>query len=263
MSMRSHDVVMGRSVAGKDVTLDIFAPNHLLITGATRSGKSAQLYAILAQCKGLPVRVCGIDPSGIVFAALGDALGGDGWRVKTTRSPERCITVLHEIVAEMDRRIDDLLASVQDKIEDYTDEKPLLLVVFEEYPGLLAALASIDSANSARGKDRAELQLRSAVQRLALEGAKVGVKLVLLAQRADANLLTGVLRAQLTARMSFRQDADGLRMLHEGIEPEQIERMTSFSPGVGYVEIAGSMELTQYRADYIDYTRFAKLYGEA
>ena len=129
--MRTHDVVLGRDTAGCDVRLDVFAPNHLLLTGATRSGKSAQLYAILAQCKGLPVRVCGIDPSGIVFAALGDALGGDGWRVKTTRSPERCITVLHEIVAEMDRRIDDLLASVQDKIEEYTDEKPLLLVVFE------------------------------------------------------------------------------------------------------------------------------------
>ncbi len=261
MSMRSHDVIMGRSVAGQDVKLDIFAPNHLLITGATRSGKSAQLYALLAQCRDLPVVCTGIDPSGIVFAGLGDGLGGEKLRVMTTRDPERCIATLDEIVSMMDKRINGLLEKRIDKIDEYDEATPLMLVVFEEYPGLLAAFNAIDASNNARGKDRVELKLKSAVQRLALEGAKAGIKLVLLAQRADASLLTGVLRSQLTARFSFRQDSDGLRMLHEEITPAQIEKMTHFQPGMGYVEIAGTTPITQYRADFIDYSDFVHVFS--
>lgn len=258
--MRSHDVIMGRSVAGQNVTLDIFAPNHLLLTGATRSGKSAQLYALLAQCRDLPVICTGIDPSGIVFAGLGDGLGGEKLRVMTTRDPERCIATLDAIVSMMDRRISVLLEKRIDKIEEYDEDMPLVLVVFEEYPGLLAAFNAIDASNNARGKDRVELKLKSSVQRLALEGAKAGIKLILLAQRADASLLTGVLRSQLTARFSFRQDSDGLRMLHEEITPTQIEKMTHFLPGMGYVEIAGTTPITQYRADFIDYHDFVEVF---
>ncbi|RYQ33957.1 hypothetical protein, partial [Bifidobacterium pseudolongum] len=164
-------------------------------------------------------------------------------------------------VSMMDKRITGLLEQRIDKIEAYDENTPLILVVFEEYPGLLAAFGAIDAANGARGKDRVELKLKSAVQRLALEGAKAGVKLVLLAQRADASLLTGVLRSQLTARFSFRQDSDGLRMLHEEITPAQINTMTHFLPGMGYVEIAGTTPITQYRADFIGYQDFVRVFS--
>lgn len=258
--MRQQEIILGRAVSGRDITLDLCAPHHLLITGSTRSGKSAQLYEILAQCKGLPVQIAGIDPSGIVFAALGDSLGG-GLRVLTLRDAQRCIDVMTEILAEMDNRIDGLLEQRHDKIDDYTEQTPLMLVVMEEYPGLLAALSAIDTANGSRGKDKAETQIKAAVQRIAMEGAKVGIRLVLLAQRADAVILGGALRAQLTARLTFRTDADGARMLHESIEPEQIEAMARFSPGVGYIEVAGVQELEQYRADYISYADLVRLFS--
>lgn len=69
-------IILGRDIAGRDITLDPYSAAHILLTGNTRSGKSVQLYGMLAQLKGEPVKVCGIDPSGIVFNALGENLGG-------------------------------------------------------------------------------------------------------------------------------------------------------------------------------------------
>lgn len=252
---------LGRSPSGRDIFLDPAAATHALFSGRTRSGKSVQVYTALYGLHGQPVRVAGIDPSGVLFGALGEGLGGSAWRVKTLRDPQRVIDVMAEIVAEMDRRIDLLLAERQDKFSQFSEGFPLIIVVMEEYPGLLSALQSIDQASGARGADRAEMRVRAAIQRLALEGAKVGVRLWLVAQRADAQLLTGVLRGQLTARFSFSQDDDGLRMLHEGITPEQIEAAADFLPGQGFAEIWGELPLTTYRADLCDYADLAARYA--
>lgn len=244
-------------MTGQALRLDPFQPRHLLLTGATRSGKSTQLYGMLVQLRGLPVRVCGIDPSGVLFNGLSGGLGGDEWRVMTLRDPDRVGSVITAIVGEMDRRIDLLLSLRRDNLDCFDASMPLLVIVFEEYPGLLAALAAIDQASGAKPAQRVEIHVRAAVQRLALEGAKVGIRLWLVAQRADASLLTGVLRSQLTQRLSFRQDAEGLRMLHPAITPEQIEDASRFVPGTAFAEFDGGLSLTRYRADYIDYDRFA------
>lgn len=251
---------LGRTKTGGDVTLPLSSSGHLLLTGRTRTGKSTQLYGMLAQLRGQPVRVCGIDPSGIVFNALGNELGGDGWRAATLRDPTRVERVMADVVAEMDRRIDMLLHERRDKFSSFSSDMPLLIVVFEEFPGTLAALAAIDQANGAKTSSRIELHVRAAVQRLALEGSKVGVKLWVVAQRADAQILTGVLRSQLTTRLSFNQDADGLRMLHEEITPDQIQAAQRFEPGQAYAEIAGVLPLTYYRADYIGYDELVDLF---
>lgn len=254
-------ITLGRDIAGQDILFDPFAAAHTLLTGNTRSGKSVQLYGMLAQLDGLPVKVCGIDPSGIVFNALGDKLGGSDWRVSTLKDPEKTVSVMGGIVAEMDSRIKQLLQNRLDKITEFSPEKPALIVVLEEYPGTLSALHSLDQASGVKVAERSETKVRAAIQRLALEGAKAGIFLWLVAQRADASLLTGVLRSQLTQRFSFRQDADGLRMLHEGLEPEDIERAASFIPGQAFAEMAGTLPLTQYRADVITYEEFSNVFS--
>lgn len=255
-------VRLGRAAGGSDVLLDPLAVAHTLFTGRTRSGKSVQVYGALAQLKGLPVQVCGIDPTGILFNALGEDLGGSTWRVSTLRDPERARDVMGAIVEEMDRRIIELLQQRRDKFTRFTTEFPALIVLLEEYPGTLAALQALDQASGAKVVDRVETRIRAAIQRLALEGAKVGVFLWIVAQRADASLLTGVLRSQLTQRFSFSQDADGLRMLHEAITPEQIEAAQTFLPGQAFAEIAGSLPVTQYRADLIDYPELVEIFTD-
>lgn len=256
-------MILGRTATGANVELDPFAAAHTLVTGRTRSGKSVQVYGMLAQLRGLPVQLAGIDPTGILFNAVGPALGGDSLRVLTLRESERAAEVMGELVNEMDGRISKLLERRLDKFDrpHFSSDFPLLVVLLEEWPGTLAALASADVASGAKAAARVESRIRAAVQRLALEGAKVGVRLWIVAQRADASLLTGVLRSQLTQRLSFAQDDDGLRMLHEGITPEDISAAQRFLPGQAFAEMAGVLPRTQYRADSITYAQLVACMG--
>lgn len=50
-------------------------------------------------------------------------------------------------------------------------------------------------------------------------------------------------------------------MLHEGLEPQEIERAQAFSPGQAFAEMAGTLPLTQYRADVIDYQDFSDVFS--
>lgn len=259
------DLIIGRSITGEDLLLDPFEPGHALFTGRTRSGKSSLVYTLLAQLKDKPVQLCGIDPTGILFNAIGkNGLGGDALRVLTVSDSVRVLDVMNKLLAELDKRIKDLLAAGKDKLNasDFSPDFPLLIVLFEEYPGTLTALQALDQASGAKVADRIETKVKAAVQRLALEGAKVGVRVWMISQRADASLLTGVLRSQLTQRFSFALDDDGLRMIHEGIKPEQIEQADRFLPGQGFIEMAGQLRLTRFRADFTSYEGLAKIYAD-
>jgi len=219
---------------------------------------------MLAQLRGQPVQLCGIDPTGILFNAIGPAgLGGDSLRCLTLRDPGNARDVVLALVAEMDNRIGQLLAEGRDRFTVFDGTLPLLIVVLEEYPGILAALSALDAASGAKASDRIETQIRAAVQRLALEGAKVGLRLWLVAQRADASLLTGVLRGQLTQRLTFSTDDDGLRMLHEGITADQVQKSATFLAGQAWAEFHGVMPLTMFRADFLDYSGLTKAFGRS
>lgn len=257
-------VTLGRNPSGKNIEMDPFDPAHSVISGRTRSGKTVQVYGMLSQLRDYPVRVCGVDPSGVLFNALGNGLGGDAWRVMTLNDPARVDQVMSEIVAEMQSRIELLLSRHVDKFEkeDFSGEFPLLIVLMEEYPGTLSVLAAVDAASGAKVGERLEPKLRARIQRLALEGAKVGVRLWVVSQRADASLLSGVLRSQLTTRLSFAQDDDGLRMLHEGITPEEIQLAQRFVPGQAFAEMAGVLPRTAYRADLIDYAELVAVMSD-
>lgn len=261
---------LGRTPDDKNIYLNPFDNQHIILTGRTRSGKSVALYNLLAQMRDKPIAVRGIDPTGVLLNPLGSKLGGPALRVLTLGAslksepgqPNYLSYSIDSILWEMDRRIAELLSKTQDKFTEFSDEFPLILVVLEEYPGTLATLAAMDKQMGLKASERMETKLRAAVQRIALEGLKVGVKLIIASQRADASLLTGVLRSQLTTRISFAQDADGLRMLHESITPQQIEEAATFSPGQGFVEIPGQVELTKFRADLITYEEYVEHFKE-
>lgn len=243
---------LGRTPSGADVMLDPFAPSNFSFSGRIRSGKSISVFNCLAQLKGLPVVVAGIDPTGVLLGALGEGLGGSRLRALTLRDPERVLAVVDELVAIMDDRIDRLLAERCDKFEEFSADFPLYIVVLEEYLGLLSALESLDKASGAKPAERVETKVRAAVTRLALEANKVGMRLWIIGQRLDASLISGLLRSQLTTKISFAQDADGLRMLYAGLSPEHIEQASSFIAGQGFVETP-TLPLTMFRGDLMTY----------
>lgn len=252
--MNSAALTLGRTAMGQEVVLDPFAAQHTVIAGRTRSGKSVLLYSLLAQMRDLPVKVCGIDPTGVLFAALGDSPGKE-LRGLTVRDPASLLKIVQDLLEIMDSRIEQLLKSGTDKFSEFSSEFPLMVLVFEEYPGLLAALKSHDAAVGAKVTERVEPKVRAAIQRFGLEGAKCGFRLILLSQTPSAELLTGVLRSQLTQRVAMALDGDGLRMIFPEITPELIEASMNFIPGQGIIELPGRLPMSQFRADFIDYDR--------
>lgn len=257
--MSEIPLLLGRDPDGKDVRADLADAYHWLITGRTRSGKSVAVYTILGQLAGRDdVIVAGVDPSGIVFNALGQQLGGNSWRVQTLREASRCLTVLTDLVEMMDARIDDLLALGLDKFDDFSFSRPLVLVVFEEYPGMLEALKGHDQASGAKPGERIAGRCQSAIQRLALEGAKVGFRLVVCSQRGDASILTGILRSQLAVKLTFAQDPDGVAMVHPNLDQSQAWQVAGFEPGQGLVE-APTRPLTMFKGDFLSYTGLRRI----
>lgn len=254
--MKSARIRLGRGPSGQNIFFDPFIPQHLAVTGRSRFGKSVMVYGMLAQMKGLPARVTGIDPTGILFNSLNEGLGGSALRVSTLQDPEHAGEVITELVAIMDERIRQLMTAKVDKFEEFTEDFPLLIVLLEEYAGLMAALQALDVARGVKAADRIETRIRAAIQRLALEGAKVGVRVWAVSQRGDASILSGVLRSQLSQRISFAQDAEGLRMLHESITSEQIEQASQFLPGQAFAELPGQYPgLVAFRADLMTYSQ--------
>ncbi len=127
----------------------------------------------------------------------------------------------------------------------------MIVVVLEEYPGLLEALSSFDAGQ--KPADRLRPRVEGAVARLLREGAKVGVRVILISQRMDASIVGGASRSQLGYRITMRVDnMDGIRMLHETATAEDVAEVVSFPPGRALVQAPG-LPLTGAQIDRTPY----------
>jgi hypothetical protein len=224
---------------------------HTIVQGVTRSGKSVWTYALLAQLAHRPdVLVAGCDPTGLLWRPFAGSRHA-GWQASGLSDLAAHEAVLARVVDEMDARIRNL-PDDRDTAE-VTVERPLIVVTLEELPGLLRVL---DAAKT-RGDDPGA-RVRSLVSRLLAEGAKAGVRVVILAQRAEASVVGAFERAMCSLRISFRTDnRASVELLHPGAEPALADVHTRALPGVALVSRPGA-ELTRMRGPYLGgYPEFA------
>lgn len=237
-AVRSIETPIGTDRYGRRVQLDWVAEAHHVIAGATRSGKSQLMYGMLGQLAGYSaVRVVGIDPSRVLLAPFTRrgvsepliALGGDVegyWRV------------LESLLAEMERRLGMLDSLRVDKFDAFSSTFPLMVVVLEEFPGAVEAVADRDLGHSKRD-EKIGPRFQGAIRRLVRESAKIGFRVVILAQRADADIIGGNVRANLSVRICFRiDDSAGIRMMYESIDPDEMRLVEDFAPGRGFIRTA-------------------------
>ncbi|GAA4759256.1 hypothetical protein [Actinomycetospora chibensis] len=145
--------------------------------------------------------------------------------------------LLEGLVAEMDRR----LAAIpprEDRIEP-TPATPTVLVVLEEFPGLLRAADSLPKPKRGEGVPVGD-RIRTAVLRLLSEGRKAAFRVLMLAQRFEATAVAGgYARDQFALRLSFRVPADSLEMLH-GTDARPLgQEHANAAPGVAYLSGLG------------------------
>jgi len=253
MTTTIHATV-GRDENNTDLVVELAnGGGHFAIQGQSRSGKSTFVYRLLGSLAHYPeLAVAGIDPSSLLLNPFNGAPHRN-WRHLGAVDFHEASEVLYRITAEMDLRTAELLNRDLDKLESYTTDQPLILVVMEEYPGTLAGAKSEDEVLARKPHERVAPQISRSVKRLVQEGAKVGVRVLLMAQRATAETLDGDTRSNCATRITMRVDnSAAVRLLHEDCPDELVVQCRQFEPGVGIIERPGH-GITRFRADLVDY----------
>lgn len=238
---RDGRVLIGRDEGGHEITEDWRSAPHTIIQGVTRSGKSVLTYGLLAQLAGQPdVIVAGSDPTGLLWRPFAGSRHAE-WQTSGLADLGAHDKLLQRLTEEMDARIQALPID-RDTLE-VTVDRPLLVVVLEELAGLLRAA---DAADKNTGKT-----IRALLGRLLAEGAKVGIRVVILVQRAEAAVVGAFERAMCSLRISFRTDnRASVELLHPGCDPATADTHTTAQPGIALLSAPGQ-PLTRIRAPFL------------
>ncbi len=191
-------IALGRDVSGEAVVADLATMPHLLIAGTTGSGKSVSIAAITT-CLAMnnsprELRLVMIDPKMVElirFNGLPHLYG------KVETDLERILGVLRWVVAEMDRRYMLLEESRSRNIDTYNRKvgrrkdaeiMPRIVVLIDELADLMMS---------------APEQTEHNLVRLAQMARATGIHLVVATQRPSTDVVTGLIKANFPARMSF------------------------------------------------------------
>jgi len=200
-------LAMGKDINGRIVTADLNSMPHLLIAGSTGSGKSVAINAFIMSLlyKATPeeVRLILVDPKRL---ELGNYEGVPHLHTPIITEPKLASNALRNAVREMERRLKVLAekgvrnidqynklfdSGTPSLFEDGSDAKPLpfIVIIIDE----LADLMMLDGQN-----------VEASITRLAQMARAVGIHLVLATQRPSVDVITGLIKANFPARMSFR-----------------------------------------------------------
>lgn len=228
------ELLFGLLDSGRRLTGDLASMAHMIVQGRTRSGKSRFCYGLLVQLVERPdVLICGSDVTGLVLRPFKNTRHEDLQALGSTDIHQHLMT-LQRLAAIMDERI----AKIPEDSDVFpcSTSDPYLYVVLEELPGLLRLAAHQD------GKKNGPLYtaIKSTFGRLVTEGAKAGVRLLLISQRADADIIGGFERGQAPWRISFSVDSkDAVRMLHPSASDELVEAHLTALPSYALASTPG------------------------
>jgi S-DNA-T family DNA segregation ATPase FtsK/SpoIIIE len=190
-------VWLGKDISGNAVWTDLARMPHLLIAGTTGSGKSGcintLLTSILLRATPDDVRMILIDPKRIelnFYESIPHLL------TPVVSSPKEASAVLHNVVAEMERRYERLSLVRARNLPEANrafrarGEEPLpyLLVVIDELADLMMVSPQA---------------VEDAIIRLAQKSRAVGIHLVLATQRPSVDVITGMIKANVPSRIAF------------------------------------------------------------
>lgn len=256
IAFKNAQVSIGHSLDRGPIAIDLVSEAHCLITGQTRSGKSVFTYALLSQLALMPhVRVVGVDFSGILLRPFAQRIP-DPQVVNGGDDVEAAVGVLTWLKSEMDRRNHLLSKSDLDKWNEFSASFPLIVCVLEEYPGTVARLKAADTGK--KPGERLLPRWQALVASLMAEGAKAGVRLILIAQRPDAEIIGGAARENMPVRIAFKQSsAEAYRMMYPDIAPAEVERAKMQPPGVGIFE-SPRLARRIFKGPFVDYADYVR-----
>jgi S-DNA-T family DNA segregation ATPase FtsK/SpoIIIE len=192
-------IILGKDIAGKPYITDLAKMPHLLIAGTTGSGKSVAVNtivcSILYKCPPDMVKFALIDPK---MVELNIYEGIPHLAAPVVVDPQKASKLLKNVVAEMENRYSLLAEHKVRNIESFNklaeknsalEKLPYLVVVVDEFADLMMVA----------GKE-----VEQAIIRIAQMARAVGIHLILATQRPSVNVITGIIKANMPARLSFR-----------------------------------------------------------
>jgi DNA segregation ATPase FtsK/SpoIIIE, S-DNA-T family len=207
-------LVLGKDVAGNDLIYDLTKAPHLLVAGATGSGKSVCLNAILAgflmSRRPEQLRLILVDPKRVEFTPYNDL---PHLLVPVINDSKRVAFGLRWAIIEMDKRYKllqkvgcrnivsfntrpkatqgDLFGSdtPEEGVEKIPEKLPYIVIVVDEVADIMAAV----------GKE-----VEPAIARLTSLSRAVGIHLILATQRPSVDVITGTIKANIPGRIAFK-----------------------------------------------------------
>jgi DNA segregation ATPase FtsK/SpoIIIE, S-DNA-T family len=200
-------LAMGKDINGRIVTADLASMPHVLIAGSTGSGKSvainAMIMSLLYRTTPSQVRLILVDPKRV---ELGMYEGIPHLFTPIITDSKLAANALRNAVREMERRLRLLASRSVRNIEQYNKlfegTMPSLFDDGEEEEPLPFIVIIIDELADLMMLDRANVE--ESITRLAQMARAVGIHLILATQRPSVDVITGLIKANVPARISFR-----------------------------------------------------------
>jgi S-DNA-T family DNA segregation ATPase FtsK/SpoIIIE len=186
--------VIGKDIAGKAVVADLAKMPHMLVAGQTGSGKSVMintfLTSLLYRNSPSDLKLILVDPKQVEMAPYNDI---PHLLTPVINDPEKCISALKWAVAEMERRLRTMAEVGKRNIGEYNNLKkeegmPYIVIVIDELADLMMMAAR---------------DVEALIVRIAQKARAAGIHLVLATQRPSVDVITGLIKANVPARIAF------------------------------------------------------------
>jgi S-DNA-T family DNA segregation ATPase FtsK/SpoIIIE len=185
---------IGKDISGTPIVADLDKMPHLLVAGQTGSGKSVMINTILTSLlyRNSPadLKLILVDPKMVELKPYDDI---PHLLTPVISEPEKCISALKWAVAEMERRYRALAEERKRNIIEYNSLKkeegmPYIVIVIDELADLMMMAAR---------------DVEALIVRIAQKARAVGIHLVLATQRPSVDVITGLIKANVPARIAF------------------------------------------------------------